>query len=254
MRSSTTGVAGAEEAYESHPARPVTIGMGTDAGAGMRLRPPGSGAGGGCGRENPFGTWNGWLGTLDPPRCGSPLLCDFSYSTPPSPLTPRCIFCVAPTSCQASPSTSAQYFIGCTTSTSSPLCFPSPVSRFLDAGSVIPVAAIPAARISIDLRLRSLPRAVPRQEFPSILSAGHSTSGRRRNGQRIARCSCPRGPGWLGHTRLFSRAYIGAGEADLHASGAGSGIGLHRIRRRRWEWEGRLVRRTSCHRLAGARG
>ncbi|KAJ7715081.1 hypothetical protein B0H14DRAFT_3522787 [Mycena olivaceomarginata] len=106
-----------------------------------------------------------------------------------------------------------------------PLCFPSPVSRFLDAGSVIPVAPIPAARISIDLRLRSPPRV------------------------GIAR----RGPGWRGRTRLFSWAYIGAGEDDPHASGAGSGIGLHRARRWWWEWEGRLVRRTSRRRLALAR-
>ncbi|KAJ7353672.1 hypothetical protein DFH08DRAFT_956713 [Mycena albidolilacea] len=53
---------------------------------------------------------------------------------------------------------------------------------------------------------------------------------------------------WPGRTRLFSWAYIGAGEADLHASGAGSGIGLHRARRRWWEWEGRLVRPTSRRR------
>ncbi|KAJ7323262.1 hypothetical protein DFH08DRAFT_817834 [Mycena albidolilacea] len=40
MESSTTGVAGVEEAYKSHCAQPVTVGMGTGAGAGMRL-PPG---------------------------------------------------------------------------------------------------------------------------------------------------------------------------------------------------------------------
>ncbi|KAJ7880802.1 hypothetical protein B0H14DRAFT_2566188 [Mycena olivaceomarginata] len=257
MSSSTTGVAGAEEAYESHPARPVTIGMGTGAGAGM---PPSARIG--CGwwvrKRKPFRHVERVARDARSPRCASPFLCDFSYSTPPSLLTPRCIFCVTPTSCPVSPSSSAPIFHRLHHIDLVPLCFPSPVSRFLDAGSVIPVAPIPAARISTDLRLRSPPRAVPRQESPSHLRLQHSfcgvqhESGRTRNGQRIARFSCPRGPGWRGHTRRFSRAYIGAGEADLHASGAGSGIGLHRIRRP--EWEGRLVRRTSCRRLAGARG
>ncbi|KAJ7834152.1 hypothetical protein B0H14DRAFT_3871481 [Mycena olivaceomarginata] len=158
-------VAGAEEAFKLHRTQPVTVGMGTGAGAGadMLLRPPESDAGGGCGRENPLQHVERVARGAGSIRCGSPFLCDFSYSTPPSLLTPRCIFSVPPTSpLRPLP----QRLIGCTTSTSSPLCFPSPVSRVLDAWSVIPVAPIPAARISIDLPSRSPPRAVPRQEAP----------------------------------------------------------------------------------------
>jgi hypothetical protein len=70
-----------------------------------------------------------------------------------------------------------------------PIVLPSPVSRFLNAGSVIPVASIPTARISIDPP-SGVPRARSLDRKPlhicgsrsSILSAGHSTKRGRRSG------------------------------------------------------------------------
>ncbi|KAJ7741237.1 hypothetical protein B0H14DRAFT_3897891 [Mycena olivaceomarginata] len=112
---------------------------------------------------------------------------------------------------------------------------PEPLSSSLDAGSVIPVAPIPAP-ISIDLRLQSPPRAVPRKA-PSHLRQPQQhpfrgTHHRAREEKERVENRSPRG------------------EDHLYASGAGSGIGLHRARRWWWEWEGCLVRCAACRRPA----
>ncbi|KAJ7707977.1 hypothetical protein B0H14DRAFT_3643286 [Mycena olivaceomarginata] len=78
----------------------------------------------GAGEKIPCGSWNGWLGTLvRSTPCGSPFLCGFRYSTPPSLLTLLHFLCYSdvPSGLAFVLSSAAPHL------TPASLCFPSPV-------------------------------------------------------------------------------------------------------------------------------
>ncbi|KAJ7834132.1 hypothetical protein B0H14DRAFT_2591058 [Mycena olivaceomarginata] len=211
-------------------------------GADMPLRPPGSGAGGGCGRENSLQHVERVARGAHPHAAVSvPLRLQSQYTAlPPHALHSFSYSDVLPGLPFVLTSHRLHHI------DLVPIVLPlSPCRAFLTPGASSPL-----------LPFR-------RREYQSICASparGPSTRGPFASAAAAA-ASFPRGTapsaGGEGAGReSLAVALDGAAppassrEDDPHASGAGSGIGLHRARRWWWEWEGRLVRRTSRRRLA----